>query len=137
MLIYLNFKMGLFLTHDRTQNCIFLRSYKYKIQIDVTINDYIGLSFISTYLLRHTICINWIHILWKFTEAMSYQTPMPFIYVIFSRNRAMFSTCPNRVLKIENSATDKHFLFLSDLCLYKVHLELGPFFPEVAKILGT
>ena len=33
--------------------------------------------------------------------------------------------------------TDRHFLELSETCLYMVHLGLGPFFPEVAKIVGT
>ena len=33
--------------------------------------------------------------------------------------------------------TDRHFLFLSDSCTYMVHLGIGPFYPEVAKIVGA
>ena len=42
----------------------------------------------------------------------------------------------NYNLELLNLPTDRHFLELSETCLYMVHLGLGPFF-KVEKIVRT
>ena len=95
-----------------------------------------------------------------FGETIFYQTRMQLIFYIISRLRAMFSLCPNKESRkyltfskyfrplhmlvqaadtlqtIDNRqnskiTTDRHFLELSETCLYMV------LFLEVAKIVGT
>ena len=83
---------------------------------------------------------------------MSYQTQMPLIFVMFFQTEGNVFDLPkhkdSKIKKIrtrldkqqnsiQNLSTDRHFLFLSDSYLYMVHLGLGPFSLELAKIVGT
>ena len=51
--------------------------------------------------------------------------------------RATYYKTQTTTDRIPKLPTDRHFLELSETCLYMVHQGLGPCLPEVAKIVGT
>ena len=53
---------------------------------------------------------------------------------MYAAEDALHTMTTDRIPKLP---ADKHFLFLSDSCLFMVHLDLRPLFPEIAKTLET